>query len=185
MNLTGVHAGTESFDAFARRTIGEWRALAAYICRRVAPSAIGHLDDVVQELLVECWLRIPSWDPARGAELDRYCIFGAVCKVSRRLKGKRSDPLALRHWAAWRPAGTSIEGVTPSAEREVELRLIAEEALARCFAKLRCHAMLAVLEEEGDMFAVVRRLRARGVGRNKARAAFHDARRRLKEAYAA
>lgn len=88
MNLEPLRMGAETFDQFARRTRPEWEALARYCCRRVAPSHLLALDDVVQELMIECWRAVGKWDPARGP-LDRYCIFGAVARVTRKLRGRR------------------------------------------------------------------------------------------------
>ncbi len=190
MNLTGLRLGTESFDRFARRTDPEWRALAAYICRRVAPSALGYLDDVVQELLLECWLHVPRWDPKRGMALDRFCIFGSVSQVTRRLRGKLGEPLSLARVKQRR--GVELGDRAIALEPAIEARLIIEQALAGQFRRARsrvgreliCDATHALLEAEGVM-AAASRLRARGVGKKRALEACREARRGLMEAYAA
>lgn len=183
MNLHGVREGTESFEAFALRTRSEWNALAAYICRRVSPRALDHLEDVVQELLLECWQRVATWDPNRGCELDRYCVFNAVSQVTRRLKGRRSDPLSARNLVK-RSAELDWERAAPDPYGAVVLRVTAEQVIARCFGEVARKAATALVEERGDVPSVVKRLRAGGLGREKARAHARAARQRFKEAYA-
>lgn len=198
MNLDAVRAGEETFDAFAKRTMSEWQALAAYICRRVAPWAMEHLEDVVQELLFECWQHVPKWDPARGSELTRYCVFGSVAQVTRRVKGRKAerrkgmnrgnDPLALaevRYRVALPGEPTRWGGTVEAAsvESAVYARRVFEQALKRC-TRNEARRAVAIVVETADSTAAVERFRAEGMGKRRARRVVRAARENLKAAYA-
>lgn len=177
MNLSGVREGTETFDEFARRTEAEFRKLATYICRRVAPHASVYVEDAMQELLVETWISVKKWDPNRGVALEKYCLFGALSAVKRKLRGQRSDPLSV--WNTRSRREKMRRRLVDNQTVGAEVRMTVERACERSSQEERT-ALVAVLQAEGNVAEAARAIqREARVGKNGARARAREAKARL------
>lgn len=79
-----------SFDELARRTRKDWVRLAQYLLRRwKAPVGVLSEEDLVQELLIGCYLALRDFDPTRGTTLRAYVIFNSVDKAKKHLHTQR------------------------------------------------------------------------------------------------
>lgn len=87
--LKRVRAGEIEFGRFVEGTRREYRAMACYLMRRWATPAWYGLADVEQELYLETWRKLDTFDPARSTDADkvkglqRYIVFNAMSAAKR------------------------------------------------------------------------------------------------------
>jgi hypothetical protein len=100
-------AGGIDFDAFARRTRGEWRRIALWLFRRWPTPAAVLEEDVEQQLLLSAW-RVWSrrpFDPSRSASPSAYLVWNAIAKTTTWLHGQRGAGL---HRPEKRPSNIAV-----------------------------------------------------------------------------
>lgn len=66
-------AGTITFDQFWRRHSRAWEAISRQVMRRWRSRA--ELDDVLQEVRLRVWRKMPKFDPSRGKTWREYLGF--------------------------------------------------------------------------------------------------------------
>ncbi len=128
--------GEQTFDQFARETMADWDRIAAYLMRRWRVPQAVEQTDVLNELLMQAWLHVRKFDPARGLSPERYVIYSAISRTKRwmhrqrRARGCRDES---RHELTFAELGiaedlrTCEPGQEAVVERELELdRLIVE-----------------------------------------------------------
>lgn len=72
-----LRKGEIRFDAFAVRSRNYWVAHATKILHRwKVPSDVG-VDDLVQVMLLEAWMRSDTWEPGRAA-FRAYLVWNAI-----------------------------------------------------------------------------------------------------------
>jgi DNA-directed RNA polymerase specialized sigma24 family protein len=98
LDLMRLRTGELSFEVFARRHKGIVRNMAGRWGRR-CPELCG-VDDAVQEALLEIWLSVDSWDPARGTPLHAFVRqavrFRLLGKTDRLIRGREFETRYLK-----------------------------------------------------------------------------------------
>ncbi len=77
-----------SFKSFAKRTMKYWRLVADKHLENQDVYSLD-ADDVVQELLLACWLAVKGYDPRKGAQLAPYVIHRSLYAARRELNRQR------------------------------------------------------------------------------------------------
>jgi DNA-directed RNA polymerase specialized sigma24 family protein len=162
--LTAVYQNRLSFDRFAANTITTWRGIAAYLMRRWTPPVAVLIEDVVQELLIGAWHRIPTWDPQRGP-IHRYVVWNACTVAKRWLHRQRGANLHRGDTAKSRfhfaistlnyeedTATRVAEGVAEATQEEDVSRSIAyQELQAACLTKREQYVLAALRDADGNV----------------------------------
>ena len=87
--LIALRDGRVSFADFWRATRNLWVYMSARLLRVRDPGIGVQLEDVEQEMLLECWRVLPRWDSARGVPIDRYVLFNASARATKWLDAQR------------------------------------------------------------------------------------------------
>lgn len=170
--LQALSRGQISFDEFARRTSGDWDRLSAKLYnrwRRAIPLGVTQLD-VRQEMLLNAWKALSTFDPTRGTTLKGHVVFSACSKALRMLhvqrRAKRFDDHAeSRHPISFAELGEATAewlqallyeeaddvGARMDAVRGFYALLSESEGLEKC-------ALLAVRDAAGDTTEAAERL---------------------------
>lgn len=88
--LFALRGGHVTFDKFYAGTYRDWERLGARLMQRWSVPDGVELADVVQELVVGVWKRLPAYDPGRGVSLKRFCVYGAMYAAKRWMNQQRN-----------------------------------------------------------------------------------------------
>jgi hypothetical protein len=101
-----LRMGVIDFDEFARRTQEYWRAQAFRVLARWTHPADVEPADLVQQMLLEAWIRVGKYDPAKYSIEDtprafaRHMVWNAIDKAKKwlhRTRGVRTGTQRSRH----------------------------------------------------------------------------------------
>jgi len=143
--LVAVREGRLTFDAFARNTRNEWRAMAASLHRRWKLGAWIDRQDVEQNLLLAAWLFIPKWDPTRGVSLATFVRWNAIDKAKKIIHRERG---AILHGNA--------DSNPSRVERAVDLSLVDQDDEEGRTAKRFAAALAVDADQEQNVHKVER-----------------------------
>lgn len=110
--------GKLTFAQFRRCTETDWRKMAAHLMRRYKTPPSTSLDDVVQELVIGCWIATEQWKPG-GMELAAFCVWRANNHAKKwmhreRAAKRRSDRSESRLMIPFSALGDGERGDDPS-----------------------------------------------------------------------
>ena len=143
-------SGAITFDQFARENGQDWIAMARYLIRRF-PSELDE-QDVVQELLIGSWQALRKFDPARGVTPERFCVFNALSRTRRRLRGQARAPEELLGCSS-DPALEVEQPVPASQECELERNERLRQLVDRCGSLKDAVVLMAFFREEDRTLA--------------------------------
>jgi hypothetical protein len=87
--LIALREGRISFVDFYNATRNLWSFMSGRLLRNRNPGIGVGEEDVQQEMIVEAWRCVATWDSTRGVPIDRYVIFNANAKASHWLDAQR------------------------------------------------------------------------------------------------
>lgn len=90
--LKALQAGRMSFAEFARGTKPAWTAHAKKLHDRWKTPPELSVEDLVQIMLLEAWLRVPKYDSKHGVSLYRYVVYNACDKAKKEINRARCAP---------------------------------------------------------------------------------------------
>lgn len=87
--IARVYVGDQTFDAFARRTRGQWYGLATMLLRHHPAPVSVEAEDVVQVMLLGAWKFLQRYDFARSPDVGRFVQWNAIKRGRRYLLEQR------------------------------------------------------------------------------------------------
>lgn len=149
-----------AIDEFAQLNRKDLERMAGYILKRwPAPNDYG-VEDVVQDLLFECWRKKNKFDPTRGKTAEQYISFNAISYAKRqvhRARRARGD----RGIGRFELLGTGDDsryesdedshgyvGTACRVEFELERRDNLRDLIERCSSAREAICLLVFYEEE-------------------------------------